>query len=338
MKKIVTVLAIACFGISVGQNFKVSKKISVAGDGGWDYLTVDNASQHLFVSHGDVVNVIDLKTDKTIATIQDTKGVHGIAIVNDFNKAFITCGKDNTISVVDLTTFVLIEKVKIEGQKPDAIIYNKFSKYVFSFNGKSNDATVLDAKTNKIVKTISFGGKPEFAVTNGNNLLYVNVKDKNEIKTVDTKTLEVTATFSVAPGNEPTGLAIDTKAHRLFSVCGNKMMLVLDSKTGKLIQNIPIGDGCDGVIFDAKNSLVFTSNGEGTMTVVKKESANKFTVVQTLVTQKGAKTIAINPTSKQLYMSTPEFGAKPEPTAENPKPRADIVPNSFTVLVVENMK
>ena len=338
MKKIVTVLAIACFGISVGQNFKVSKKISVAGDGGWDYLTVDNASQHLFVSHGDVVNVIDLKTDKTIATIQDTKGVHGIAIVNDFNKAFITCGKDNTISVVDLTTFVLIEKVKIEGQKPDAIIYNKFSKYVFSFNGKSNDATVLDAKTNKIVKTIPFGGKPEFAVTNGNNLLYVNVKDKNEIKTVDTKTLEVTATFSVAPGDEPTGLAIDTKAYRLFSVCGNKMMLVLDSKTGKLIQNIPIGDGCDGVIFDAKNSLVFTSNGDGTMTVVKKESANKFTVVQTLVTQKGAKTIAINPTSKQLYMSTPEFGAKPEPTAENPKPRADIVPNSFTVLVVENMK
>ena len=168
--------------------------------------------------------------------------------------------------------------------------------------------------------------------------MYVNVKDKNEIKTVDTKTLEVTATFSVAPGDEPTGLAIDTKAHRLFSVCGNKMMLVLDSKTGKLIQNIPIGDGCDGVIFDAKNSLVFTSNGEGTMTVVKKESANKFTVVQTLVTQKGAKTIAINPTSKQLYMSTPEFGAKPEPTAENPKPRADIVPNSFTVLVVENMK
>ena len=338
MKKIVTVLAIACFGISVGQNFKVSKKISVAGDGGWDYLTVDNASQHLFVSHGDVVNVIDVKTDITIATIQDTKGVHGIAIVNDFNKAFITCGKDNTISVVDLTTFVLIEKVKIEGQKPDAIIYDKFSKYVFSFNGKSNDATVLDAKTNKIVKTIPFGGKPEFAVTNGNNLLYVNVKDKNEIKTVDTKTLEVTATFSVTPGDEPTGLAIDTKAHRLFSVCGNKMMLVLDSKTGKLIQNIPIGDGCDGVIFDAKNSLVFTSNGDGTMTVVKKESANKFTVVQTLVTQKGAKTIAINPTSKQLYMSTPEFGAKPEPTAENPKPRADIVPNSFTVLVVENMK
>ena len=336
MKKIVTILAIACFGISVGQNFKVSKKISVAGDGGWDYLTVDDASQHLFVSHGDVVNVIDLKTDKTIATIQDTKGVHGIAIVNDFNKAFITCGKDNTISIVNLTTFNLIEKVKIEGQKPDAIIFDKFTGYVFSFIGKSNDATVLDAKTNKIVKTIPLGGKPEFAVTNGKNLLYVNIEEKNEIKTINTKTLEVTATYSVAPGDEPTGLAIDTKTNRLFSVCGNKMMLVLDSKTGKLIQNVPIGDGCDGVMFDAKNSLIFSSNGEGTMTIVKEESANKFAVVQTLKTQKGARTIAINPTSKQLYLSTPEFGMKPEPTPENPKPRAPILPNSFSVLVVES--
>ena len=338
MKKIVTILAIACFGISVGQNFKVSKKISIAGDGGWDYLTVDDVSQHLFVSHGDVVNIIDLKTDKTIATIQDTKGVHGIAIANDFNKAFITCGKDNTISVVDLTTFALLEKVKIEGMKPDAIIYDKFSKYVFSFNAKSNDATVLDAKTNKIVKTIPLGGKPEFAVTNGKNLLYVNIEDKNEIKTVDTKTLAVTATFSVAPGDEPTGLAIDIKANRLFSVCGNKMMLVLDSKTGKLIQNVPIGDGCDGVMFDEKSNLIFTSNGEGNMTIVKEESANKFAVIQTLITQKGARTIAINHTTKQVYMSTPEFGAKPEPTTENPKPRASIVPNSFSVLVVENAK
>ena len=179
-------------------------------------------------------------------------------------------------------------------------------------------------------------GKPEFAVTNGKNLLYVNIEDKNEIKTINTKTLEVTATYSVAPGDEPTGLAIDTKTNRLFSVCGNKMMLVLDSKTGKLIQNVPIGDGCDGVMFDAKNSLIFSSNGEGTMTIVKEESANKFAVVQTLKTQKGARTIAINPTSKQLYLSTPEFGMKPEPTPENPKPRAPILPNSFSVLVVES--
>lgn len=338
MKKIFILFTIACLGSAFGQNFKVSKTINIAGDGGWDYLTVDDVNQHLFVSHGDVVNVIDLKTDKTIATIADTKGVHGIAIANEFNKAFITCGKDNTISVVNLTTFTLLEKVKIEGIKPDAIIYDKFSKYVFSFNGKSNDATVLDAKTNKIIKTIPLGGKPEYAVTNGKNLLYVNIEDKNEIKTIDTKKLEVIATFNVTPGDEPTGLAIDNKTNRLFSVCGNKMMLVIDSKTGKLIQNVPIGDGCDGIMFDAKNNLIFTSNGEGTMTIVKEESSNKFTVVQTLVTKKGARTIAINQVTKQLYLSTPEFGAKPEPTIENPKPRASIVPNSFSVLVVENAK
>ncbi len=338
MKKLFIVLAIACLGTSYGQDFKVSRKISIAGDGGWDYLTVDDLNQHLFVSHGDVVNVVDLKTDKTIATILDTKGVHGIAIANEFNKAFITCGKDNTVSVIDLTTFALIEKVKIEGQKPDAVIFDKVTNYIFTFNAKSNDATVLDAKTNKIIKTIPLGGKPEFAVTNGKNLMYVNVEDKNEIKTVNTKTLEVIATYSVAPGDEPTGLAIDVKTNRLFSVCGNKMMLVLDAKTGKLIQNIPIGDGCDGVMFDTKNNLIFTSNGEGSMTIVKEESANKFTVVQTLETKKGARTIAISQTTKQLYMSTPEFGAKPEPTLENPKPRSSIVPNSFSVLVVENAK
>jgi YVTN family beta-propeller protein len=336
MKKTLFLLLIGfSFATASSQTYKVSKKINIAGDEGWDYLAVDNVNQHLFVSHGSVVNVIDLKSDKTIATIPDTKGVHGIAIANDLNKAFITDGKDNAVTIVNLKTFELIEKVAIEGQKPDAVLYDPFSKKVLTYNAKSNDATVLNAITNKVVKTIPLGGKPEFSVTNTKGLIYVNIEDKSEIKTIDATKLEVTATWSIAPGEEPSGLAIDLETNRLFSVCSNKLMVIVDASNGKVIKTLPIGDGCDGVAFDAKKKLVFSSNGEGTITVVKEENANSFSVLEIVKTQKGARTIALNKTTNQLYLSTAEFGAKPEPTTENPKPRAGLAPNSFVVLVVE---
>ena len=329
-KSIFIILLLVCITNGFAQSYSISKKINVTGDEGWDYLSVDNVNQHLFVSHGSVVNVVDLKTDKTIATIPDTKGVHGIAIANDLNKAFISNGKDNSVTVINLKTFEFIEKIKIEGQKPDAILYDQFSHYVFTFNAKSEDATVIDGNTNKVVKTIPLGGKPEFSVTNTKGLVYVNIEDKNEIKTIDTKTLEVIKSWSIAPGDEPSGLALDVQNNILFSVCSNKKMVIVDATRGKIIQTVPIGDGCDGVVFDAKNKMIFSSNGEGTITAVKEESNKKFTVVQTITTQKGARTITINPTTSQLYMSTAEFGAKPEPTAENPKPRAGLKPNSFS--------
>ncbi len=336
MKKIISLLFV-CFCISscLGQNYKVFKKISISGDEGWDYLAVDDINQHLFVSHGNVVNVIDLKTDKTIATIPDTKGVHGIAIANDLNKAFISDGKDNAVTIVNLTTFELIAKVPIEGQKPDAILYDQFSHKVLTYNAKSSDATVLDAVTNKVLKTIPLGGKPEFSVTNTKGLIYVNIEDKNEIKTIDTSKLEVIATWSISPGDEPSGLAIDLETNRLFSVCGNNLMIVVDAANGKIIKTLPIDDGCDGVAFDAKKKLAFSSNGIGTITVVKEENANIFVVQETVKTQKGARTIALNKTTHQLYLATADFGVKPEPTAENLKPRASLVPNSFVVLVVD---
>lgn len=337
MKKIISLLIIVfCFSSSIAQTYKVSKKINISGDEGWDYLAVDEINQHLFVSHGSVVNVVDLKTDKTIATIPDTRGVHGIAIANDLNKAFITDGKDNAVSIVNLTTFELIEKVVIEGQKPDAVLYDKFSQKVFTYNAKTSNATVLDAVSNKVVKNIPLGGKPEFSVTNTKGLVYVNIEDKNQIKTIDTKTLEVTATWSIAPGDEPSGLAIDLQTNRLFSVCGNNLMIVVDATNGKIIKTLAIDDGCDGVAFDPKKKLAFSSNGIGTITVVKEENANTFSVQETVKTQKGARTITINKSTGQLYSSTAEFGPKPEPTADNPKPRASLVPNSFGVLVIEN--
>ncbi|MFV5699139.1 YncE family protein [Flavobacterium sp. ZT3R17] len=336
MKKILlSFIIIASISNSYSQTYKLSKKISTSGNDGWDYLAVDDVAQHLFVSHGNMVNVIDLKSDKTIATIPDTKGVHGIAVANDLNKAFISNGKDNSISVVNLKTFKLLEKVKIAGVKPDAVLYDQFSRKVFVYNAESNDATVIDAKTNKVVKTIPLGGKPEFSVTNTKRLIYVNIEDKNEIKTINASTLKVTNTWSIAPGDEPSGLAIDLVTNRLFSVCGNNLMIIVNATNGKIIKTLPIGDGCDGVAFDAKKNLIFSSNGEGTITVIKESNANTFSVLETVKTQKGARTIALNKTTNQLYLSTADFGAKPEPTVENPKPRAGIAPNSFVVLVVE---
>jgi YVTN family beta-propeller protein len=337
MKKILSLLLIGfCLSNGNAQSYKVSKKIAVPGDEGWDYLAVDEVNQHLFVSHGSVVNVVDLKTDKILATIPDTKGVHGIAIANDLNKAFITDGKDNAVTIVNLTSFELIAKVPIEGQKPDAVLYDQFSQKVFTYNAKSSDATVLDAVSNKVIKTIPLEGKPEFSVTNTKGLVYVNIEDKNQIKTIDTKTLEVTATWSIAPGDEPSGLAIDLETNRLFSVCGNKLMVIVDATNGTIIKTLPIGDGCDGVAFDPTRKLVFSSNGEGSLTVVKEENATTFRVQETVPTQKGARTIAVNKTTHQLYCSTANYGSKPEPTPENPKPRAPLVPNSFVVLVVES--
>jgi len=335
MKKTVLIIALA-FNCALGfsQNHYISRKINVSGDDGWDYLAVDNVNQHLFISHGNVVNVVDLKTDKTIATIPDTKGVHGIAIANDLNKAFITDGKDNAVTIVNLTTFALIEKVAIEGQKPDAVLYDQFSHKVFTYNAKTSDATVLDATTNKVVKTIPLGGKPEFSVTNGKGLIYVNIEDKNQIKTIDATKLEVINTWSIAPGDEPSGLALDVETNRLFAVCGNNLMIIVDASNGKVIKTLPIGDGCDGVAFDADKKLAFSSNGIGNITVVQEENANAFKVVETITTQKGARTIALNKTTHELYLPTAEFGEKPQPTAENPKPRPGLKPNSFQILVV----
>lgn len=320
---------------AVSQTHYVSKKISTTGNEGWDYLSVDEINQHLFVSHGNSVNVIDLKDDKTISIIPNTNGVHGIAIANDLNKAFITDGKDNAVTIINLKTFDLIEKVVIQGQKPDAIMYDLFSHKVFTFNAKSKDATVLDATTNKVIKNIPLGGSPEFPASNLKGLIYINIEDTNEIKTIDATSLEVVNTWSISPGEEPSGLVLDKESNRLFSVCSNKLMMILDATTGKIIDNLPIGGGCDGVAFDPEKKLIYSSNGDGTITVVKEENANSFSVIETIPTQKGARTIAIDKTTHKLYLSSAAYGPKPEPTAENPKPRASIIPNSFVVLVID---
>jgi YVTN family beta-propeller protein len=334
MKKIAVILLLAfCIYNATAQRYKMLSKIKISGDDFWDYLAVDALNNHLFVSHGNVVNIVDLKSNEVIYTIENTNGVHGIAIANDLNKAFISDGKDNAVTIVDLNTFQLIEKVALEAKNPDAILYDIYSKKVFVYNGNSEDATVLDAITNKPIKTIALGGKPEFSVTNEKGLVYVNIEDKNEIKTIDTKTLEVTKTWSILPGNEPSGLAIDLKNNKLFSVCANKLIIIIDDITGKIIQKSPIGDGCDGVVFNEKERLIFTSNGEGTMTVLKENNVANFYVLETIKTKKGARTITLNKGTGQLYSTTADFIK-----TTNSKQRSGLIPNSFAVLIIQRDK
>jgi DNA-binding beta-propeller fold protein YncE len=315
---------------------KISKKISVPGDGSWDLLTIDEPAQHLFLSHNSVVNIVDLKTYQVIGTIKDTKGVHGIAIAGNLNKGFTSNGRDTSVTIFNSKTFEIIEKVKIPGINPDAILYDAFTQKVFIFNGRSNDATVMDGKTNKVLGTIKLSGKPELCINNDKGIIFVNIEDKNSITVIDAITLKIKNEWSIAPGEEPTGLAFDSQANRLFSVCGNKLMVVVNAENGKVITTLPIGEGCDGVAFDPEKKYVYASNGaDGSITIVKEENANKFMVIETLATQKGAKTIALNTSTHQLFLPTAEYGERPEPTKDNPKPRPVIKPNSFTVLVVE---
>jgi len=335
MKRLSVILFLFFVPFLKAQNIKLFKEIKVEGNLGWDYLSVDEASQRLFVSHGNVVNVIDLKTEKVIATIPDTKGVHGIAIANDLNKAFITDGADNAVTVINLKTFELIEKVAIQGIKPDAVLYDKFSNKVFVFNAKTSDATVLDALSNKVVKTIPLDGKPEFSATNKKGLVYVNIEDKNQIKVIDAKKLEVINSWDISPGDEPSGLAFDTVNNRLFSVCGNSILVVTNANTGNVVTKLPIDEGSDGVFFDDKRKLVFSSNGSGTLTVIKQKDKDHYAVVQTLKTAKGARTLTMSKATGTLYLPTASFGEAPAATNENPHPRAPITPDSFKILVIQ---
>lgn len=307
-------------------------KIHLDGAGGWDYLNADAVNNRLYVSHGTVVQVVDLDKGTLLATINDTKGVHGIALAPDLNKGFISCGRDSSVAVFDLATFKVSERVKVTGKNPDAILYDPYKKIVFTFNGGSSNSTVLDAITNKVLATIPLAGKPEFSATDGKGKVYVNIEDKSLITTINTNTLKVETSWSIAPGDEPSGLAFDVKTNRLFSVCGNKIMVISNALTGKVITTVPIGDRCDGVAFDPASKRAFSSNGDGTMTVVQENADDTYTVVENVTTQKGARTITCNTKTHKLYTPTAEF----EPASGNSRPATKA--NSFTILEIEPVK
>jgi YVTN family beta-propeller protein len=343
MKKTIIIMAgifLSLIGLN-GQNatsgYKIVQKIPLQGDGFWDYLNADDATGMLYVSHGKMVNVVDLKTGKEVATITDVNGVHGIAIAPEFKKGFISNGADSSVTVFNTTDFSVIEKVSVKGKNPDAILYEPFSKTIITWNGRSSNATVIDAKTDKVIQNISLAGKPEAAASDGKGKVFVNIEDKSEVCMINVKTWKVEQTWSISPGEGPSGLALDIENHRLFSAT-DKLMVILDSETGKVITTVVTGGRVDGAGFDPGLKRAYSSCGEGVLTVVQEENPNSFKVLENVPTQAGARTISVSAVTHRIYLPTAEFGPAPEKTADNPRPRPALKPGTFTVLVVEPVK
>ncbi|WP_370727960.1 YncE family protein [Fibrella arboris] len=296
-------------GQAIAQpTYQFLSKISLPGDGKWDYLKMDGERERLFVSHGDRIHIIDLKTDAPIGEITGLKGVHGIGLAKDLTKGYITNGTDNTITVFDYNTFKVLQTIQVDGKKADAVLYDKFSKQIFVFNNGSGNAIVIDAVTDQVVGKIEMGGAPEFACTNDKGSVFNNNEDTNEIFEIDTKTLTVKHKFSLAPNEVATGLTIDVANNRLFSVCRKtKTLVILDASTGKIIQALPIGGGVDGVIYDKDLKLIITSNGEGSATIVHQDTPDQYRVVQTLATKPGQKTIVHRGTTHRIFLSGADY-------------------------------
>lgn len=343
-KSLVISVLFLLIGLNTGaQNAKseyaIANKIHLPGNGGWDYLSVEETGLgRLFVSHGNVVQVIDFKTGQLSGTIKNTPGVHGIAIASDLNKAFISVGQNSSVKVVDLKSLATITDVKVTGENPDAIMYDKFSGKVFVFNGRTSNATVIDAATNEVTGTIALEGKPEFSVSDGKGNIYVNIEDKSIISLIDANSMKVLKSWPIAPGEEASGLAIDNETHRLFAVCGNKLMVIVDATDGHVVTNLPIGEGCDGVKFDPILKRAYSSNGEGTMTVVQETDKDNFKVLENIKTMPGARTLALDPRTHHIYTPTAEFNPAPVSTVDNPNPRRSPKPDSFYVIDIAPVK
>jgi len=316
------------------SHYMITGIILVGGEGGWDCLAVDESTGRLFLSHSTQVDVVDPGKGRVAGIIPDTRGVHAIAIADDLGKGFVTNGKDSSVTVFDVKSLKTLAKIPVTGKNPDAILYDRFSHRVFAFNGKSSNATVIDAKKDSVIATIPFDGKPELPATDNNGKVFVNIEDKSEIAVIDAESLKVTQQWPVTPGEEPTGLALDQANHRLFSVCSNQLMIVMDALTGKVVASLPIGKRVDGVAFDPETKRAFSSNGEGTVTVVEEMNPDSFKVVETIPTRVGARTIALNTKTHHFYLPTAEFGKTPEPTKENQHPRPEVKPGTFMVLDV----
>lgn len=335
--KLLTLFFISSLGIVASAqttklHYKIANRIHVDSNGGWDYTTVDEQTNRLYVSHGTMVQVVDLNTAKVIAIIPHTNGVHGIALAQDLNKGFISDGKDSSVTIFDLETNATIAKVQVTGQKPDAIVYDDVTQRVFTMNGKTNNATVIDAKTNKVIGTIALDGKPEFCVADGTGKLFVNLEDKSAIEVIDAKSMKVLKKWSIAPGESPSGLAMDKKNRRLFSVCDNKMMVVSDADKGTVVTTVAIGDGPDAAAFDPTQMRIYSSNGEdGTLTVIS-DSADTYKVLENVETQKRARTMALNTKTHHVYLPTSEFMPLHPVRANQPRPKPTPKPNTFTVL------
>jgi DNA-binding beta-propeller fold protein YncE len=327
-------VVLATLALAAGPGYHVVKTYKLGGEGGWDYLTLDSATRRLYISRSTHMIVIDADSGKPAGDIPDTPGVHGIALAPELGKGFVSNGREGTVSIVDLQTLKTLSKVKA-GDNPDAILYDPASKRVFAFNGRSHDATAIDAAKGTVLGTITLGGKPEFAVSDQKGEIFVNIEDKSEVVAIDPSKLEIKSRWPLAPCQEPSGLAIDRKNRRLFSGCSeNKMMAISNADTKKLITTVPICDGTDATAYDDETNLAFASCHDGNLTVIHEDSPDKYSVAENVPTQEGARTMALDPKTHQIFTVTAKFGPPPAATADNPHPRPTILPDSFVVLVV----
>ena len=325
---LLTVLLGAAVAAAEPQGYRLLKTVPVPGDGGWDYLTVDEAGRRVYISHSSQVDVLDADTYELKGTIPDTNGVHGIAVAADVGRGFTSNGRANTVTIFDLKTLKSVGEVKT-GRNPDAIIYDPSSKRVFAFNGGSGSATVIDAAEGKEAGTIELGGRPEFAAADGAGNVFVNLEDKNTLLKLDAKKMTVLERWPLTPGETPTGLAMDTATKRLFVGCRNKLLVVVDAESGKVVAKEPIGERVDAAAFDPQTKLVFCSCGDGTVSVYHQDGPDKYTLAETIKTKVGAKTMALDRKTHNLFLPSAEF--KPNP--DKPGGRPVMVPKTFAVLV-----
>lgn len=307
-----------------GLHLKHTSK--VWSNGGWDYLTTDHAHNKLYVSHGTQVNVLRESTGDSVGVIANTPGVHGIALIASLNKGYTSNGKANECTVFNMNTLEVITKVKV-GENPDAIFYDDFSKNIFVFNGHGQSVSVIDPQKDLVIGTLALGGKPETGVSDGKGHIYVNIEDKNELVCFSAKSLKVLKRYKLDKGEEPSGLAIDRANSRLFVGCANKVMLVLDAVSGKTIASLPIGDGCDGVVFDPALGLAYSANGEGTISVVKELNANHYELLETVKTALGARTLALDNETHHIFLPTADL----QPGSGEGK-KHTFIPGTFRVM------
>jgi len=330
---LLTLLLAGISHVHAAAPYKKLAEIPIPDEGGWDFLSIDDAAHRLYVSHSTEVVVVDIEHNTVVGKIADTPGVHGIAIAPELARGFSSNGKEAKSSIVDLKTLKTISKVDT-GENPDAILYEPLQHEVYAFNGRGQSATVFDATSGKVIATIPLGGKPEFAVDDKDaKSVYDNLEDKSVVAVIDEAKHQVVNTWPTAPGEEPAGMAFDAKNHRLFLGCGNNLMAMMDSTNGKIITTVPIGAGVDACAFDPATKLAFSSCGDGTVTIAHEDSPDKMTVVQTLATERGAKTMALDPQTHRIYLATAKFEA-PAPSAPGaPRQRPKIIPGTMKVLV-----
>lgn len=321
---------------TTGSGYHLLKKYSIGGGDGkteyWDYITFDDSARRLYLSHGTEVKVVNADTGEVVGTIPGFQRNHGIVLVKELNKGFVTDGNAGQVVVFDIKALKVTGQIKV-GEDPDCIIYDPASKHVFVMNGGSKDATAIDPATEKVVGTAAMGGRPEYAVADGKGTIFDNIQDKNEVAALDTHSLQIKSRWPIAPAERAASLTMDRQHRRLFIGGRNKTFAIMDADTGKVIQTFPIGDGVDANVYEPKTGFVFAATREGILHIFHEDTPDKFSLVENVTTEPGARNMALDPKTHDVFLDTADLGQPPAPTAQQPNPQAPAIPGTFRLLV-----